>query len=89
MQFDVRGELAALDLNPHAGDGVPNRVLVFTDGLNQDASSLSLAQLKTNLAKAHDPKRPVNLSLVIFGDTDAPVEAWTTRSAPSTATSPP
>ena len=35
----------------------------------------SLAQLKANLAKAHDPKKPVNLSVVIFGDDDVPVEA--------------
>jgi hypothetical protein len=54
--------------------GVPNRVLVFTDGVNEDTSSISLAQLKSNLAKAHDPQRPVNLSLVIFGGGDAPVE---------------
>jgi hypothetical protein len=55
--------------------GVPNRVLVFTDGLNKDASSMTLAQLKTSLGKAHDPKRPVNLSVVIFGAENAPVEA--------------
>ena len=55
--------------------GVPNRVLIFTDGLNKDSSSLTLAQLKADLGKAHDPKRPVNLSLAIFGTESAPIEA--------------
>jgi hypothetical protein len=56
--------------------GVPNRVLVFTDGLNQDESSITLAQLKANLAKARDPDRPVNLSVVVFGGDKVPVEAF-------------
>jgi hypothetical protein len=55
--------------------GVPNRVLVFTDGLNQDSSSITLAQLKANLGKAHDAEKPVNLSVVIFGEDKVPVEA--------------
>jgi hypothetical protein len=55
--------------------GVPNRVLVFTDGLNQDKSSITLAQLKANLGKAHDAEKPVNLSVVIFGQDKVPVEA--------------
>jgi hypothetical protein len=57
-------------------DGVPNRVLIFTDGLNSDASSITLPQLKAGLAKAHDPARPVYLSVVVFGGGDAPVEAF-------------
>ena len=55
--------------------GVPNRVLVFTDGLNQDSSSITLAQLKANLGKAHDAEKPVNLSVVIFGADKVPVDA--------------
>jgi hypothetical protein len=48
--------------------GVPNQVLVFTDGRNEaDANSLTAAQLAADLGKAADPKRPVLLSVVTFG----------------------
>ncbi|HYN96618.1 MAG TPA: VWA domain-containing protein, partial [Pilimelia sp.] len=48
--------------------GLPNHVLVFTDGRNQDdAGSISLAQLGAGLARAQDPRRPVQLSVVAFG----------------------
>jgi hypothetical protein len=50
--------------------GVPNQVLVFTDGKNEaDANSMTAAQLSAGLAKAADPKRPVLLSVVTFGQT--------------------
>jgi hypothetical protein len=50
--------------------GVPNQVLVFTDGRNEaDANSLTAAQLADALGKAADPKRPVLLSVVTFGRT--------------------
>jgi hypothetical protein len=49
-------------------DGVPNQVLIFTDGRNEDdAKSLSAAQLAARLKAAVDPKRPVMLSVVTFG----------------------
>ncbi|MFG1609552.1 VWA domain-containing protein [Actinoplanes sp. NPDC049265] len=49
--------------------GVPNQVLVFTDGKNEsDEKSLTAAQLATALGKAADPRRPVLLSVVTFGD---------------------
>jgi Mg-chelatase subunit ChlD len=48
--------------------GVPNQVLVLTDGRNEaDKNSLSAAQLSTALRKATDEKRPVQLSVVTFG----------------------
>jgi Ca-activated chloride channel homolog len=55
-------------------DGVPNRVLVFTDGRNEDnKGTQTLAGLKSGLAKLHDENRPVSLSVVIFGK-EAPAE---------------
>ena len=49
--------------------GVPNQVLVFTDGKNEsDKTSISAAQLAAGLKKAADPKRPVQLSVVTFGE---------------------
>lgn len=49
--------------------GVPNQVLVFTDGKNEsDKTSITAAQLAEGLKKATDPKRPVQLSVVTFGE---------------------
>lgn len=49
--------------------GVPNQVLIFTDGKNEsDENSLTAAQLSARLGAAADPKRPVLLSVVTFGD---------------------
>lgn len=66
--------------------GVPNQVVVFTDGKNEsDANSMTAAQLAASLKKAADPKRPVLLSVVTFGttadakvvnDAVAPVEGY-------------
>ncbi|MDT5040424.1 MAG: hypothetical protein QOE51_1409 [Actinoplanes sp.] len=48
--------------------GVPNQVVIFTDGHNEsDDNSATAAQLSASLAKAADPKRPVLLSVVTFG----------------------
>jgi hypothetical protein len=48
--------------------GVPNQVLIFTDGRNEsDPNSLTAAQLADQLGKTIDPKRPVLLSVVTFG----------------------
>jgi hypothetical protein len=49
--------------------GQSNQVMVFTDGINDDdPGSISLAQLTQSLKKAQDPKRPVQLSVVGFGE---------------------
>jgi hypothetical protein len=49
-------------------EGVPDRVLIFTDGRNEDTKGgQTLRSLKAGLAKLNDPKRPVALSVVIFG----------------------
>jgi hypothetical protein len=49
--------------------GVPNQVLVFTDGRNEsDKTTITAAELSAALAKAADPKRPVLLSVVTFGE---------------------
>jgi hypothetical protein len=47
---------------------VPNQVLLFTDGRNEDVSAtISAAQLTQRLADAKDPERPVQLTVVTFG----------------------
>lgn len=52
--------------------GVPNQVMVFTDGRNQDdPGGASAGQLATRLKAVQDPKRPVQLSVVAFGDHQA------------------
>jgi Bacterial extracellular solute-binding protein len=49
--------------------GVPNQVMVFTDGRNEDdPQTITPAQLTAELAAAKDPARPVQLSVVTFGD---------------------
>jgi hypothetical protein len=48
--------------------GLPNHVFVFTDGRNEgDTDSITPAQLTEKLAAAKDPKRPVYLSVVAYG----------------------
>ena len=48
--------------------GRTNQVVLFTDGLNQDdPGSITAAQLTAALKKASDPKRPVALSVITFG----------------------
>ena len=66
--------------------GVPNQVLIFTDGKNEaDKNSMSAGQLADELKKAADPQRPILLSVVTFGtagdakivnDAVAPVEGY-------------
>ena len=66
--------------------GVPNQVLLFTDGRNEsDAKTVTPAQLAAALKKAADPKRPILLSVVTFGtaaeaktleDATKPVEGY-------------
>jgi hypothetical protein len=49
--------------------GQSNQVMVFTDGIDEDdPGSISLAQLTQALKKAEDPRRPVQLSVVGFGE---------------------
>jgi hypothetical protein len=48
--------------------GVSNQVLLFTDGRNEaDPGSITLAQLTASLQRTHDPARPIQLSVVAFG----------------------
>lgn len=48
--------------------GVANQVLVFTDGRNEyDANSVTAEELSAKLKAAEDPDRPVQLSVVAFG----------------------
>jgi hypothetical protein len=65
--------------------GVPNQVLIFTDGRNEaDPNSLTGAQLAGRLGKTIDPKRPVQLSVVTFG-TAADAKAVEKALAPAQA----
>jgi hypothetical protein len=49
--------------------GMSNQVMVFTDGINEDdPGSISLDGLSRQLQKAQDPRRPVQLSVVLFGN---------------------
>ena len=48
--------------------GEANQVLVFTDGRNEDDPvSIGLRQLAAGLKQAADPKRPVELTVVAYG----------------------
>jgi hypothetical protein len=48
--------------------GVPNHVIVFTDGKNEDdLETITIEQLTQQLVAAQDPERPVALTLVLFG----------------------
>jgi hypothetical protein len=48
--------------------GVPNHVLLFTDGRNEDdPGSLTAEGLTEALTAANDPARPVQLTVVTFG----------------------
>ena len=52
----------------NARKDVPNRVLLFTDGRNDDkGSTLTLDGLSAALKSTADEKRPVSLSVVVFG----------------------
>jgi hypothetical protein len=48
--------------------GVPNQVLFFTDGHDQDApNGISAAELNRQLRAVADPRRPVEVAMVVFG----------------------
>jgi hypothetical protein len=54
------------DQQAHFQSGMPNEVLIFTDGKNEDApNSVSLAQLKASLAAA-DPQKRVQVGVLAF-----------------------
>ncbi|MEP6599006.1 MAG: substrate-binding domain-containing protein [Actinomycetota bacterium] len=58
----------------HFQAGMPNEVLLFTDGVNEeDPNSIDLAQLKAALAAA-DPAKHVQIGILAFG-TRLPVDA--------------
>jgi hypothetical protein len=61
--------LAAYEAGRNAFEpGVSNQVLIFTDGRNEaDPQGVTLAQLTAGLQRAKDPARPVQLSVVAFG----------------------
>ena len=46
---------------------MPNHVFVFTDGLNEDDESITVADLTASLAAAKDPQRPVRLICIGIG----------------------
>ncbi|MGH8774724.1 MAG: substrate-binding domain-containing protein [Jiangellaceae bacterium] len=49
-------------------EAVPNHVVLFTDGRNEDdPGSVSAQQLGEQLAAAQDPERPVQLTVITFG----------------------
>ncbi|HEY3008524.1 MAG TPA: substrate-binding domain-containing protein [Micromonosporaceae bacterium] len=50
--------------------GVPSHVLIFTDGINDDKKSITLPSLSAALARSKDPNRPVQLSVVMFGQAE-------------------
>ena len=53
-----------------------NHVFVFTDGRNEDdPGSISIGQLGERIKAVQDPKRPVALSIVAFGDATKEVGA--------------
>jgi hypothetical protein len=48
--------------------GVPNHVVLFTDGKNEDdPGSISARQLSASLSAAADPKRPIHVTVISFG----------------------
>lgn len=45
-----------------------NSVVVFSDGPNEDASSITLAELKRELRRLYNPERPVKIILIGIAD---------------------
>jgi Ca-activated chloride channel family protein len=69
------------DQQTHFQNGMPNEVLIFTDGKNEDApNSISIDQLKAELAAA-DPKKRVQIG--VFGyQNELPLEQLTAALSP-------
>ncbi len=69
------------DQQAHYQNGMPNEVLIFTDGKNEDApNSISLAQLKSSLAAA-DPTKRVQIGVLGFRG-ELPVDQLTDALSP-------
>lgn len=66
-------------------DGVPSHVIVFTDGRNEDRpGSITVEELSDGLAAANDSARPVELTVITFGDdTDADLLATALEPVPN------
>jgi hypothetical protein len=47
--------------------GMPNQVLIFTDGRNEDSGSITAAELTAKLSAATKQQRPVMLTVIAFG----------------------
>lgn len=64
---------AYLDARDNYRNGIPSHAIVFTDGRNEDRpGSITIEQLADELSGAADPARPVQLTIITFGDdTDA------------------
>lgn len=63
-------------------EGTPSHIVVFTDGRNEaDDLTLGLDGLTRALADTADPQRPVQLSVITFGD-GAVAEALTAALEP-------
>jgi hypothetical protein len=64
---------AFLDARDNYRNGIPNHAIVFTDGRNEDRpGSITIDQLADELSGATDTARPVQLTIITFGDdTDA------------------
>jgi hypothetical protein len=61
---------------------MPNQALIFTDGEENIKNSIGLAELGKEIAAAKDDARPVQLSVVIFGGSQASATALRTTLAP-------
>jgi Bacterial extracellular solute-binding protein/von Willebrand factor type A domain len=65
----------------HYQNGMPNEVLIFTDGKNEDApDSISIDQLKSGLAAA-DPKKRVQIAVLGYRN-ELPVDQLTQALSP-------
>jgi von Willebrand factor type A domain/Bacterial extracellular solute-binding protein len=76
---------AYLDARDNYRDGVPGHVIVFTDGRNEDRpGSIAIDDLTTELAAANDSARPIELTVITFGDdTDADLLATALEPVPN------
>jgi Ca-activated chloride channel homolog len=63
-------------------DASVNSVVLFTDGVNDDAGGISLAQLTAQLKALADPQKPVRLIAIGIGP-DADLDVLRTMAAPS------
>jgi hypothetical protein len=62
--------------------GLPNQVLIFTDGEENIRNSMGLTELGSLIGAAKDDTRPVQLSVVMFGGSAASATALRSTLAP-------